>query len=121
VRVCSSAVAAMRKRAQRPACATTCGARGDPPGSLTRQWQKQQLQLLPIPGETTEEQAQEFLRFLDALAERVTMLAPPLALAADVPASRGLSRLRTMLEAAGDEVDRLCQERLSEEDLHFLA
>jgi hypothetical protein len=116
-----SRVARMLKQSRRPAFATSFEARGDTAEYLIRQWQKQQLQLLPIPGETAEEQAQEFLRFLDALAERVTMLAPPLALAADVPASPRLSQLRTMLEAAGDELDRLCQERLDEQELHFLA
>jgi hypothetical protein len=116
-----SRIARMLKEAQRPAFATSFEARGDTAPYLERQWQKQQLQLLAIPGQSVEEQGQELLHFLDALAERVTLQAPPLALAGDVPSTPGLARLRTLLEAAGEEVDRLCREGASEEEDHFLA
>lgn len=115
-----SRIARMLRESRRPAFATSFEMQGDTAGYLEKQWQRQQLQLIGIPGATIEEQGQEMLRFLDALAERVTLQTPPLTLAEDVPTSRGLSRLRTMLEATGQEVDRLCQQGASPEDVHFL-
>jgi hypothetical protein len=115
-----SRIARMLRESRRPAFATSFDARGDTAAYVARQWQRQQLQLIPIEGETTGQRVQALLRFLDALLERVTMQSPPLVLAADVPAPPGVGRLRAMLEAVGGEVERLCADGAAEEDVRFL-
>jgi O-acetyl-ADP-ribose deacetylase (regulator of RNase III) len=116
-----SRIARMLPASRRPAFATSFEARGDTSDYVRRQWQRQQLRLIPIDGETTEQRSRAFLLFLDALAERVIMRSPPLVLAADVPTPAGVGRLREILEAAGDEVQRLCADGAAEEDVRFLA
>jgi hypothetical protein len=93
-------IARMLREAQRPAFATTFEAAGEGGTYLTRQWHNKQLHLIPIPGENVAEQEQQFLRFLDALADRVTMGRPRLFLAPEVDVPRELRPLRDLL--AGD-------------------
>ncbi|MFO0841582.1 MAG: SIR2 family protein [Gemmataceae bacterium] len=116
-----SRMARMLQESRRPAFATSFDAQGDTAKLFRRQWRKQQLHLIPIEGGTVEEQAYAFLRFLDGLAERVTMRSPPLALAADVPPPAGIGRLRELLAEVGGEVQQLCADGAGEEDVRFLA
>jgi hypothetical protein len=87
----------MLREAKRPAFATTFEAAGEGGAYLTRQWHNKQLHLIPIPGESLAEQEQQFLRFLDALADRVTMGRPRLFLAPEVDVPRELRPLRDLL------------------------
>lgn len=115
-----SRIARMLRESRRPAFATTFDTQGSKAEYLQRQWQRQQLHLIPIAAETDDDRQNRFLRFLDALAERVTLQAPPLALATDVPATAGTQQLRRLLEAVGDEVNVLCRMGAAVEDVHFL-
>jgi hypothetical protein len=67
-----------------------------------------------LDGATLEQQQQQFLRFLDGLAERVTLGTPGLFLAPDVAASPPLARLRQLLvEDVGRELEQVCQRQLT--------
>ncbi len=118
-----SRIARMLRDAHRPAFATTFGAAGDAGQHLAEQWKNKQLHLIRIPGADPTEQEQQFLRFLDRLADRVTTAnASRLFLAPDVEAAPVLHPLREQLLAAvGDEIPRLCREDLSAPHLHHLA
>jgi hypothetical protein len=106
-------IARMLREAKRPAFATTFEAAGDGGAYLKRQWRNKQLQLIAVPGEDVAEQGQQFLRFLDALADRVTMGRPRLFLAPELEAPAGLGPLRELL------VERVAREvaGLGERDL----
>ncbi len=114
-------IARLLRESRRRAFAMSFEARGDTADYLQKQWHRQQLELIPVPGDSAGEQQQAFLRFLDALADRVTLQAAPLSLAADVPVSDHLAPLRGMLEQVGAEVVRLSREPAAEADLAFLA
>jgi hypothetical protein len=88
---------------------------------MRQQWRRQQLELIPITGQTLREQGQQFLRFLDQLADTVTMMAPPLVLAADVPTPQPLHQIRQLLSRTGEEVRALAATDLNDADAHFLA
>jgi hypothetical protein len=115
-----SRIARMLSEARRPAFATSFEARGTTADYLRKQWRQQQLELIAIPGNDKTEQEQQFLRFLDRLADEVTLQAAPLVLAPDVPASRPLLDLRHLLAQVGEEVESLGNVKLSEEEVLFL-
>jgi hypothetical protein len=115
-----SRIARMLSEARRPAFATSFEARGTIADYLRKQWQEQQLELISIPGNDKAEQERHFLRFLDRLADEVTLQAAPLVLAPDVPVSRALLDLRHLLGQVGEEVESLGQVKVSEEEVLFL-
>jgi hypothetical protein len=90
-----SRIARMLREARRPAFATTFE-RGEALPFVVEQWRRKQLTLLPIAGESSEEQGVRFLAFLDRLAERVTLPHPRLFLAPDVELPPRLVRLRKL-------------------------
>src|SRR5262249_60716773 len=53
-------IARMLREARRPAFATTFEAGGDSGAYLTRQWRHKQMHLIPIPGDSHPDQAQQF-------------------------------------------------------------
>jgi O-acetyl-ADP-ribose deacetylase (regulator of RNase III) len=107
-------IARMLREAKRPAFATTFEAAGEGGAYLTRQWHHKRLHLVPIPGEGRAEQEQQFLRFLDRLADRVTMGKRRLFLAPEVEVPAGLAPLRELLvERVGGEVAALGQRDLA--------
>jgi hypothetical protein len=109
-----SRIGRMLPETQRPAFATTFEAGGAAGPHLVEQWRRKRLHLIPVPGATAAEQEQEFLRFLDRLADRVTMQTPRLFLAPDVDVSPGLSPLRALLvEGVGRETGLLGRRDLS--------
>jgi len=109
-----SRIARMLRDAARPAFATSFELSGDKGFYLAEQWRKKQLQLIGIPGATQEEQEQQFVRFLDGLAERVALEAPRLFLAPDVAASPPLARLRKLLvEDVARELVIVCRNQLT--------
>jgi hypothetical protein len=116
-----SRIARMLRESRRPAFATSFEAKGGTAGYIREQWHRQQLELIPISGDTQAEQEYQFLRFLDRLADNVTMQAAPLVLAPDVPAPRPLAELRRLLGEVGEEVESLAHADLSEKDVLFLA
>jgi hypothetical protein len=110
-------IARMLREARRPAFATTFEAAGDSAAYLTEQWRNKQLHLLSIPGDSTAEQEREFARFLDRLADQVTMQTPRLFLAPDVAAPPRLARLRKeFVEGVGPELEAACLGDLSGPD-----
>jgi hypothetical protein len=110
-----SRIARMLREARRPAFATTFEAAGEIGDYLARQWQQKQLHLIRIAGAAPADQEQEFLRFLDRLADRVTTAsASRLFLAPDVEVTPALWRLRKQLiEQVGGEVEEACRGDLS--------
>src|SRR5205085_2313088 len=88
-------IARMLREARRPAFATTFE-RGEALPFIVEQWRRKQLTLLPIPGDTGEDQGVRFLAFLDRLAERVTLPHPRLFLAPDVELPPRLVHLRKL-------------------------
>jgi hypothetical protein len=114
-------VARMLREAKRPAFATSFDASGETAEYLQKQWGLQRLALVPIVGDSPAEQQQRFLRFLDRLAEEVTLQQPPLALAQDVPVSGPLAHLRGELQRVGDQVEALCRHPLEAGERRFLA
>jgi hypothetical protein len=117
-----SRIARMLREARRPAFATTFEATGDTAPYLSKQWARQQLHLIPIPGATTPEKKRAFLIFLDELADRVTLRQEHLLLAGDVPTPAHLEPLRAALEQVGAELLELAQRRpLTPEDVRHLA
>jgi hypothetical protein len=69
---------------------------------LAEQWRRKRLHLIPIPGTNQAEQEQQFLRFLDRLADRVAMPRQQLFLAPEVEVSPGLAPLRGPLAGQVD-------------------
>jgi len=109
-----SRIARMLRDAARPAFATSFETASEHGGYLTQQWREKQLHLITIAGKTPAEQQHQFLRFLDGLAERVTLRTPGLFLAPDVAASPPLARMRKLLvEDVGRELEQVCQRRLA--------
>jgi hypothetical protein len=107
-------IARMLREAKRPAFATTFEAAGEGGAYLTRQWHNKQLQLIAIPGADRAEQGQQFLRFLDRLADRVTMGRRRLFLAPEVEVPPGLGPLRGLLaEGVAREVAALGERDLA--------
>ena len=96
-----SRITRMLAKASRPAYATTFETAGGAGEHLTRQWANKRLHLIGVPGDTRDEQEQEFLRFLDRLADHVTLHRPRLLLTPDVPPPGPLAELRDALAAAG--------------------
>jgi hypothetical protein len=106
-------IARMLREAKRPAFATTFEAAGEGGAYVRRQWHNKQLELIPVEGRDAAEQEQQFLRFLDRLADRVTMGRRRLFLAPEVEVPVGLAPLRELL------VERVAREvaGLGERDL----
>jgi hypothetical protein len=101
-----SRVATMLEEAKRPAFATTLG---EVTPHAARQWSKKQVRLVPILGETLEDQKQNLLRFLDRLAEQATgsqrLFLAPDAHPEDARGGDRLTPLRDQLRAAGRVVE----------------
>jgi hypothetical protein len=116
-----SRIARMLSDAHRPAFATSFEAQGSTSKYLKQQWRQQQLELIAIPGDNLKEQEEQFLYFLDHLADEVTMQTAPLALAPDVPPPKALLRLRERLEQVGEELESLRQSAVGEKEAIFLA
>jgi O-acetyl-ADP-ribose deacetylase (regulator of RNase III) len=115
-------IARMLNEARRPAFATTFETGDDTWDYLTTQWRHKQLELIGIAGATQAEQEHHFLRFLDGLAERVTMQTPRLFLAPDVAVSEPLAPLRKeFVEGVGRELVAAVQRELSAADARYLA
>ena len=110
-------MARMLRDARRPAFAATFETAGDCGPYVTQQWRNKQLHLITIPGAAPAEQEQQFMRFLDRLADHVTMQTPRLFLAPDVEAPSRLARLRReFIERVGVELEAACQGDLSDPD-----
>jgi hypothetical protein len=105
-----SRVARMLGEARRPAFATTFEAAGSSGEYLAQQWRHKQLHLIRVPGSNPVDQGQEFLRFLDRLADRVaTANAAQLFLASDVELAPAAQRLRQQLiDTVGNEIEQAC-------------
>ncbi|MFO0878744.1 MAG: SIR2 family protein [Gemmataceae bacterium] len=116
-----SRIARMLRESRQPAFATSFEAQGAAGPFLRAQWESKQLKLITVPGVSPEQQNLEFLRFLDALSERITMKAPALVLAADMPPPPGVGRLRDLFQSVGQELESLCEDGAAEEDVGFLA
>jgi hypothetical protein len=103
-----SRIARMLRQARRPAFATTFEAGADTGEHLRRQWRHKHLHLVPIAGASLADQEQQLLRFLDRLADQVTMSRPRLFLARDVEAGPALGPLRgALIERVGAELEAL--------------
>jgi hypothetical protein len=112
----------MLREARRPAYAASFEASGEAGAPLIAQWRHKQLHLIPIPGTTTEEKQQQLLRFLDRLAEEVTLRRPGLFLAPDVDVPPTLAPLRGLLvDRVGGELEELADGDLSGPDVVRLA
>ena len=112
-----SRITRMLAEASRPAYATTFETAGGAGAYLTRQWANKRLNLIGVPGDSREEQEQEFVRFLDRLADDVTLHRPRLFLAPDGPAPGPLAHLRAALaDQAGGALTTLCQYNLDAVD-----
>jgi hypothetical protein len=117
-----SRIARMLREARRPAYAVTFEASGDAGPYLDAQWRNKQLHLIPIAGADAEEKEQRFLRFLDRLAEEVTLRRPGLFLAPDADAPAELAALRGLLaDHVGGELERLTDGELSTPQVRYLA
>ena len=117
-----SRIARILREARRPAYATTFEATGDRGPYLRQQWRNKQLHLIPIEGADDEERERHFLRFLDCLAEEVTLRRPGLFLAPDVDVPPALTALRSLLtERVGHELEELTQLELSGPEVLHLA
>jgi O-acetyl-ADP-ribose deacetylase (regulator of RNase III) len=112
-----SRIARMLRNAPRRAFATTFEASGDSGKYLRRQWKQQHMELLAIEGATAADQEQEFVRFLDRLADEVALQSPRLFLAPDVEPPPALAELRNLL------VDHVgaAMETAARRDLHVEA
>jgi hypothetical protein len=107
-------IARMLRNAHRRAFATTFDATSDSGEYLRKQWKHKRMDLLPIAGTTAAEQEQEFVRFLDRLAEQVAMQTPRLFLAPDVEPPPALMHLRNLLmDRVGSEVEEAAHRDLS--------
>ncbi len=114
-----SRIARMLRESRRPAFATSFEPPGPASDHSARQWRAQGLEMIPISG---EEKNRAFQIFLDGLAERVTLLAPPLILAADTPTPPALEKVFADLTDVGERVEDLASRGgLDEESLRFLA
>ena len=89
-----SRITRMLAKASRPAYATTFETAGGAGEHLMRQWANKRLNLIGVPGAWRDEQEQEFLRFLDRLADHVTLHRPRLLLTPDVPPPGPLAEIR---------------------------
>jgi hypothetical protein len=109
-----SRLARMLRESRQPAFATTFEAGGDTGALLAEQWRHKHLQLIPIRGDLLDEQAQQLLRFLDGLAERVALQEPRLFLAPEVEVSEELASLRkALVEQVGPAMEALARTDLS--------
>src|SRR5262249_17418988 len=108
-------IARMLPQAQRRAYATTFEATSATAPLMKHQWMNKQLQLIELPGATFPEQQHAFLRFLDALADQVTIQDRRLFLAPDVDPTERLRKLRELLsEHVGAELEEVCLRQLPE-------
>ncbi len=114
-----SRIARMLRQARRPAFATTFEAAGDTAAYLERQWCRQQLHLIPIPGANGAAQKLALLCFLDRLAEQASTRQGQLLLTSNVPHPESLHGLRDLLKQVGAEVLGLC--RQPPDDVHQVA
>jgi hypothetical protein len=101
-----SRIAGMLEGAKREAFALTVEAGTASSPLLIEQWRRKGLHLLAMPGQTLQERIHASWRLLDWLADRVTLNAPDLFLASDVPGTGPLQGLRRLLiEEVGREVE----------------
>ena len=116
-----SRIADMLQGAKREAFALTVDAGTAASPLLADQWRRKGLHLLAMPGMGAGERVRASLHFLDWLADRVTLSAPGLFLAHDVPASGPLEPLRqTLMGDVGRQVEAACERELAEEDARHL-
>ncbi len=100
-----SRIADMLQGAKRDAFALTVEAGSATSPFLARQWERKGLRLLAMPGDRPEGRIQASVRFLDWLADQVTLNAHDLFLARDVPGAGPLEPLRmTLIEEVGRAV-----------------
>jgi hypothetical protein len=117
-----SRIARMLRQARRPAFATTFEAGGPAGPLLVRQWAHKRLHLIPVPGERVAEQEGQLLRFLDRLADRVTLGRPQLLLAPDVAVAPALAGLRrALIDAVGGAVEALARQAPGPAEVRTLA
>jgi hypothetical protein len=111
-------VARMLRESRRPAFATSFEQPGPAADLAARQWRSQGLEMIPISG---EEKNRAFQIYLDGLAERVTLQAPPLILAADTPTPAPLTEVFAGLSHVGELAEDLAaQGGLDEVSVRFL-
>lgn len=100
-----SRIAEMLRGAEREAFAVTVDGATDTAALAADQWQRKGLHLLAMPGENRDQCVRASLLFLDWLADQVTLRAPDLFLAHDVPLEGHLVPLqRSLVDAVGREV-----------------
>jgi hypothetical protein len=117
-----SRIADMLKGADRQAFALTVEDAGETGPLLTEQWGRKGLHLLAMPGESLEDRVRASERFLDWLADQVTLQTQDLFLARDVPGAGSLEPLRhKLIEEVGHEVEQGVKAVLSEKDAQHLA
>jgi hypothetical protein len=115
-------LARMLREARRPAFATTFEGGGQAGVYLAEQWRRKGLNLVQVPGSSLADQQRAFQRFLDRLADQVTLGRPGLFLAPDADFSPRLTRLRGLLvEDVGTAVANLCERELQGEEVDRLA
>lgn len=103
-----SRIGRMLREARSPAFATSFEGGGGRGAYLAGQWQRKQLQLINISGDTDIERQRQLLIFLDRLGEQVSLNEPRLVLAPDVEVAAPLKWFRrTLVEQVGPELEKL--------------
>jgi hypothetical protein len=117
-----SRIADMLRGADRQAFALTVEAGGETGPLLAGQWRRKGLHLLAMPGEQPADRVRASLRFLDWLADQVTLQTQDLFLAPDVQGKGPLEPLRQkLIEDVGREVEEGTRGPLKGDDARHLA
>jgi hypothetical protein len=116
-----SRIADMLQGAKREAFALTVEAGSETSPLLTQQWRRKGLHLLAMPGDEPAARVQASVRFLDWLADQVTLQGHDLFLARDVPAPKPLEALRNhLIEDVGRSVEESCGRPAGADDVRHL-
>jgi hypothetical protein len=117
-----SRIADILEGADRQAFALSVEAGGETGPLLAEQWARKGLRLLAMPGDGHGDRIGASLRFLDWLADQVTLQTQDLFLARDVPGAGHLEPLRRQLiEDVGREVEQAACGPWGDKDAQHLA